>query len=272
MKWFNFRKAMSLIDKALEKRPSYGEAQYWKGNLLYTLYNYDEALVYLAKVSPRNANYAVARYLSAEIHRVQGRMKDALKEARKASRVEDGAVFGKAVEARVALAQGDFAKAASALADAVASPKAAPTLMALAAVALRRAGRAAEAASAARAALAVDPLEFLALNELALASGASRRDEIMRAQVESYLELASYYEDAGLFDDAAAVLEHYRGEVARAACSQRARPLPPRLVQRKARSRRRGRRAPRRRVRRESRHGFRVPPRGRHGPRSRPRA
>ncbi|MHC4714906.1 MAG: tetratricopeptide repeat protein, partial [Planctomycetota bacterium] len=97
--------------------------------------------------------------------------------------------------------------------------KAAPEHVALYACALRRAGQVARAVAAARRALEIDPLNYLALNELELLGESTDRDAIMRGVEGSYIELAAYYEDAGLFDDAARVLEHFRTAVSGDSCS-----------------------------------------------------
>jgi tetratricopeptide (TPR) repeat protein len=219
MKWFNFKKAMESIDKALEARPDFTDGHYWKGNLLYNMFKYAEAIPHLSRVTARNANHASAQYLLAEIHRFEGRMSEAAKIARRLAKSEDTAVMGKSLLGRIALQTGKFEKAASLLGEAAAAPKAAPTVMALHAVALRRAGKPGEAEDAARACLAVDPLEYLALNELELLGKSVGRDTIMRGEVESFIELASYYEDMALFEEAAEVLEHYRATYCKDACN-----------------------------------------------------
>jgi len=89
--------------------------------------------------------------------------------------------------------------------------------VALKAAVLRHLGRADRAEKTAARLAADDPLGFFALNELALAQAAAgRKDEAgrtfrtladrMRGEVQSYLELAADYMDAGLLDEAVDVL------------------------------------------------------------------
>ncbi len=213
MKWFNLRKSMTLIDTALEKKPNHTDARYWKGNLLFNMYRYDDAAEYLRKVSARNANHAIALFLLAEIGRFRGDYREALKLARRLGRREDSRLMARALEGRVLLMTGKYAKAAEALGEASASSDAAPGTMSLYAAALRKAGRKGEAESVARRVLEIDPLEYMAHNELALAGRPSSRDEVMHGEVESYIELAAQYEDASLFDEAAEVLEWCRASI-----------------------------------------------------------
>jgi len=83
---------------------------------------------------------------------------------------------------------------------------------------LRHRGAPKQARALVRAALAEDPLDFLALNELYLAQadlGAKRRknetlerlEQLMRRDVQAYLELATDYMNCGLWEEATAVLE-----------------------------------------------------------------
>jgi len=77
----------------------------------------------------------------------------------------------------------------------------------LRAATLRKLGRAAEAREAANKALGVDPLDLWALHELDLLGG-SEGAEIKRGNlVQSYLELAMDYAQAGLADDSEQVLK-----------------------------------------------------------------
>ncbi len=85
------------------------------------------------------------------------------------------------------------------------------------AIALRHLGRPSEPAWVAGAAAEDDPFDFLSMNEMVLARRASHETaaaraalsalaRAMRGDVQSYLDLASDYEDAGLWEEAADVL------------------------------------------------------------------
>jgi tetratricopeptide (TPR) repeat protein len=77
----------------------------------------------------------------------------------------------------------------------------------LKAAALRRLGRAEEAREAAKRALAVDPLDLYGLHELALLEAGAQPQSSLGNALEANLELAVDYENAGLADEAEAVLQ-----------------------------------------------------------------
>ncbi len=81
-------------------------------------------------------------------------------------------------------------------------------------IALRRLGRNDEAAAVAKKSLAMDVLDFPARYELALASAGAGDQldhlrRLMKGEARNYIELAITYEDAGDWEEAAAVLERY---------------------------------------------------------------
>jgi tetratricopeptide (TPR) repeat protein len=85
-------------------------------------------------------------------------------------------------------------------------------LMDVRATLLRKTNRTIEAEAALAQSLAMDPLDFWALNERALIDGGEARRESterMRGEVQAYLELASDYARCGLWNDAAAVLNRF---------------------------------------------------------------
>lgn len=219
LKWFEYEKALELIDKALRKKASFADGRYWKGYLLYDLMRFDEAARELARVPVRNEHYQTAQFLLGQVHKHKGRFAEARRSAEALVKTKSGARSGWQLAGEIAMLEGNYVAAAAAFDKAASAKDAAPHTLALYAVALRKSGRTQEALAQVRRALEADPLEFLALNESEVLGARCERDERMRGQAESYIELASYYEASGLFDEAAAVLEHFRADVARGACT-----------------------------------------------------
>jgi tetratricopeptide (TPR) repeat protein len=119
--------------------------------------------------------------------------------------------------ATLAARRGDFRTALQHVDHSLATNTRNARAVCLKAAVLRHLGEHARAAEAAAAIAAEDPLCFFALNELALAQAdAGKKDKAagtletltgrMRGDVQSYLELAADYMDAGLVYDAIAVL------------------------------------------------------------------
>ncbi len=211
-------KALELSGRALEKNRRLGSAHYWKGSTLFIIGKYREARKHLRAISPRSKHWRQAQVLLGEMARFAGRTQEVLKIAGKLVAKEGDAAPGNILAGKALLAAGDAAGAAGRLAAAARSKGASPHTVALYAAALRRAGKIKRALRQARRAVEMDPLDFLGLNELALAGGESPKDEVMRGVEESFIELAAYYEDAGLFDEAAAILEDFRKTVVENGC------------------------------------------------------
>lgn len=119
--------------------------------------------------------------------------------------------------AELATAQSRFQLALEHITNVLAADRLDTRALSLKAAILRKMQRYVEAERAAQAALSVDPLDFHAANELVLTlqgrhKSAEAEKELqrltkrMRGNVQSYLELASDYMDAGLWDAAIAVL------------------------------------------------------------------
>jgi tetratricopeptide (TPR) repeat protein len=119
--------------------------------------------------------------------------------------------------AQLACRRGDFAKALEHADHAISANALNAKAMNLKAAVLRHLGRPAEAAQLASLALVIDPLDFLAGNELYLAkSGAGLAEEArealqavtakMRGAAQAYLETAVDYGNCGLWDEAIDIL------------------------------------------------------------------
>ena len=153
--------------------------------------------------------------------RGQGRFAEARDAFQRAAwdRPHEPAAFHQLAE--LSLREGRWARALAEIRRALAAGAGADRARAYEAAALRRLGRAAEAERVALAAAADDPFAFLARNEVALArrarTAAGERAALadlaarMRDEPESYLDLATDYEVAGLWEEAAEVLRRAIG-------------------------------------------------------------
>lgn len=218
-KQLDFGQAIEYAEKALKKKPGFAPARYWKGNILFCQFRYGEARRELEKVPPRNGRYAESLELLAEIARYENRLDDARSLAEKLAGLKGGELLGAPIAGKAAMMAGDFKAAVRHFRQVWKSAKAAPELAALYAVALRLSGKEAKAIEAARKVLEADPLNYLALNELEILGEPAGRDRAMRGREDAYIELAAFYEDAGRFEDAAVVLEHFRTHICGSASS-----------------------------------------------------
>ncbi len=118
--------------------------------------------------------------------------------------------------AEISTSRGDYAEALDQVGRALSTDTLDTRALALKAGILRRLGRGAQAEKAAATALSIDPLDFRAMNELRLAqrlqgdaaakATLARMTVKMRGDVQAYLELATDYFAAGMWDEAIEVL------------------------------------------------------------------
>jgi tetratricopeptide (TPR) repeat protein len=162
-------------------RPRSGEAQYYLGLTLRAQGKLDLAYSAFGRAAWDRAFSAPAFAAMAEVDGRRGRIGEALARAEQAAQTA-------AMDTRILGLQSAF---------------------------LRRLDRPAEAEARAAQAMAIDPLDFLAANERILAKARLQEDvasdqaalaRAMRDADQSYLELATDYASAGLWDEAAGVL------------------------------------------------------------------
>jgi tetratricopeptide (TPR) repeat protein len=184
-----FKEAEDKLNVALRRltkdytRPKDGEAFYYLGVALQSQGKYDAAYDAFYKATWSEAWQAAAYYALAQL----------------------------------ACHKADYAKALEHADRALSANTLNTKALNLKAAALRRMGRSAEAAQVAAAALSIDPLDFLAGNELYLARSAAgatpeAREALgavsakMRGAAQAYLETAIDYGNWGLWDEAIGVL------------------------------------------------------------------
>ncbi|MHC4432977.1 MAG: DUF5107 domain-containing protein, partial [Planctomycetota bacterium] len=184
-----YEQAEQLLRKAIERisaeytRPGNTEAYYHLGLALRAQRKFDEASDVFYRATWDYAFHSPAYYQLAELSCRKGDFTSALEQIDHS--LSTNALNTKALNVKAAI--------------------------------LRKLGKFDEAKQIASDILAVDPLDFMAMNELSLVQGALGRqrrakrvpadlERKMAGQVESYLELAVDYANAGLWDEAIEVL------------------------------------------------------------------
>ncbi|MHC4170346.1 MAG: DUF5107 domain-containing protein, partial [Planctomycetota bacterium] len=184
-----YEKAERVLRKAIERvsseytRPGNTEAYYHLGLVLEAQGRFDEAYEVLYRATWDYAFHSAAYYQLAELSCRKGDFTSAFEQIDRS--LSTNARNTKALNVKAAI--------------------------------LRKLGRSGEAKQIASGTLALDPLDFLAMNELYLAQIASGRQSRakkvlaglelkMAGQVESYLELAVDYGNCGFWDEAIEVL------------------------------------------------------------------
>ncbi|MHC4569713.1 MAG: DUF5107 domain-containing protein, partial [Planctomycetota bacterium] len=184
-----YEKAERVLRKAIERvsseytRPGNTEAYYHLGLVLEAQGRFDEAYEVLYRTTWDYAFHSAAYYQLAELSCRKGDFTSAFEQIDRS--LSTNARNTKALNVKAAI--------------------------------LRKLGRSGEAKQIASGTLALDPLDFLAMNELYLAQIASGRQSRakkvlaglelkMAGQVESYLELAVDYGNCGFWDEAIEVL------------------------------------------------------------------
>lgn len=180
-----FTKAEEHLRKAIERvsaeytRPGNAEAYYYLGLVLKAQGKFDEAYDALYRATWDYAFHSAAYYQLAEL----------------------------------SCRKGDFASAVEQIDQSLSTNTVNTKALNIKAAILRHLGKLEQAKEIAASVIAADPLDFLAMNELYLAESAGRaqrlRQELMtkmRAEVQSYLELALDYGRCGFWDEAIDVL------------------------------------------------------------------
>jgi tetratricopeptide (TPR) repeat protein len=207
--------AMRCYEEALRRDPGDTRVNVELGFLALKQARFEDALGFFDRAATRGAGDSRIDFGRALAALGLGRSDDAYESFRRASPSGDEAAAARLGLARLELRRGrdeaalDWVRQAETLNGAFAD------LPALAAAARRRLGQWEPALAAAQRALALDPMHFMAAREMTLALRALGRPEaewektrasIMRGAAQNAIELAAAYAEAGLFDDADAVL------------------------------------------------------------------
>ena len=189
-KQWRWAEAEARLNTAIERatrhhiRPKDGEAFYYLGVALKAQGKFDAAYDAFYRAIWSHAWQAAGYYELAEIDCVRGRWNEALESINRS--LDAGASNTKSLNLKVAI--------------------------------LRHLGLFAEARAVAEAVRQVDRLDFRSLNELYLLARDQNQDaaaarknfrELTRDQVQSFLELATAFANAGLWSEAAELLERY---------------------------------------------------------------
>ncbi len=207
--------AMRCYEEALRRDPADARVNLELGFLALKQARFADALPLFDKAATRYGDNARIDFGRALAALGLGRLDDAYESFRRASVSGEAAAAARLGLARLELRRGgneaalDWARQAEQLNGGFAD------IPALAAAAHRRLAEPEKALAAAERALALDPMHFMAARETTLALRALGRpaDEwektratILRGSVQNAIELAAAYAEAGLFDDADAVL------------------------------------------------------------------
>jgi tetratricopeptide (TPR) repeat protein len=207
--------ALRCYEEALRRDPGDTRVNLELGMLALKQARFDDALGHFDRAAARDAGNARIDFGRAVAALGLGRSDAAYEGFRRASLSGEQAAAARLALARLELGRGrsqaalDWAGQAEALNGAFAD------IPALAAATHRRLAEPEKALAAAERALALDPMHFMAARERTLSLRALGRPEaewektrasIMRGSVQNAIELAAAYAEAGLFDDADAVL------------------------------------------------------------------
>ena len=201
--------AERLYLKALEGDPGLSHAHKGLALLRYKTGRFREAEGHLRRALERSPKDPEANYLLGVVLKELGDLKgaeDALWAAFRDGNFAPPAFY---VLAEIACRRGDYAEAEELLRRCLSLEPEDVRARGLLATVLRLRGRREEASREAEEALGRDPLDFLAARERWMATGKEDDRERFRRlmkDVHSYLELATYYEAAGLWEEAVSVL------------------------------------------------------------------
>jgi tetratricopeptide (TPR) repeat protein len=212
--------ALTYYREALTRDPNDTHANIAMGFLALKQGEWQEAVDHLNKALERDGDNSRLYFGRALAYAGLRDFDAAYKNFYRATYTYDFAAAAYLELARIDIRRGQFEAALDKLADAEARNGRFADLPALEAAALRHLGRASDALAAADRALDRDPMHFMGGFERAMALRNTATDgvewseewrSIMRGSPQNYLELATAYAGAGLYDDADVVLADASG-------------------------------------------------------------
>ncbi len=210
------QEAVVHFDNALKRDRHFSPALRDRGMTWLNHGRWEEARKDLEAALSRDPRDALARYYLALALRELGEPERALEEALTAAVRPAYAWLGWQLAGELHLSVGRLVEAEQAFVEVSVRQPGLARSLALLSAARRRQGRTGEASAAARDALDADPLEHLALAELwLLEADDGLFTGTLRAEPQSYVEVASDYLRVGLLDDARRVLEAYLTQLGR---------------------------------------------------------
>lgn len=216
-----FRRAkggLKYYEEMLDKDPKDSRANIEMGFLALKQGKWNDALEYLDRALERDSDQSSIYFGKGVAYAGLLDFEEAYDQFYRASYSYDFFSAAYYNLARIDLQRGDFRGAVEKLGEAASQNGKFADIPALRAAALRRIGELAEALAAADKALELDPLHFmggyerfLILDRMRSSSSAWKEawESFMRDAVQNYLELAVSYANAGLFEEADAVLAFY---------------------------------------------------------------
>ncbi len=207
-------RAMEMYRKVLEKDPGFSQALCAVGILHFRHGEYDSSEKALRASLIRNQNYEKARYYLALVLKEQEQYETAEEEFWMLERSVTYGYLAFYFLGGMSLMKGEYFQAAEHF-KVSASRNSEDDLKCLdfLAVTMRKQGNLEEAKNILKNVLNKDPLDFMAQYELYLVENEeiekTKLVKLMRNEVQSYLELATDYEEFGLYQEAIGVLSTY---------------------------------------------------------------
>ncbi len=213
-KFTRTRQALNYYQEALEKDPEDSRVNTEMGFLSLKDGKWQEALDYFDKALIRDYDNSRIYFGKGLAYSGMQNFKEAYDNFYRATYTYDYFSMAYYNLAKIDLRRDDYQSAVEKLDQAASQNGKFADIPALQAAAFRHLGKLDKALSASEKALELDPMHFMGGYEKVLASGNSSSwadtwTSIMRDEVQNYLELAVYYSNAGLYQDADAILARY---------------------------------------------------------------
>lgn len=208
----NREEAMKAYEEALSLNPSHGPAHLRLGIMLLRAADFEGAAHHLGEAA--SLRQGEANYHLGTLHLYEGRPDEAERRFRavpKGTKVSVAALCGLG---SVALSRGRWEEATESFREALSEDSASITASVLLGIALRKAEREEDARRDLEKVLRNDPLNHVALREMAFLTGAeegpvysSKLERLLADDHQYILDFACFYLHAGLLDDALSILE-----------------------------------------------------------------
>jgi len=206
-KRIDIAEAKRLYEEALQKEPNFAPARRAIGILYLKSGEFDMAEEQLKSALNISPDDQESHYYLGLVFKAQGKLNEAKAEFSKNSECANYFL------GEIAMIEGDFANAARLFEKSIVGNPLDVKAIDMRAIALRKLGKVGEARNLLKSAFSICPTDFLALTEYCFIAGAGEEWQdlmkVLRNEAQSYLEVATDYENAGLYDESIAVLSKY---------------------------------------------------------------
>ncbi|WP_309119381.1 DUF5107 domain-containing protein [Paenibacillus sp.] len=205
----HFMEALRLYDELLRDNPAYVEAYVGKAVVQLKMLLPDDAETTLAEALRLTPFSQEIPYYFGLVRMLQGRKKEARTFLLRVNDTSALAAASNILLGKLAMQDGEYAKALQYLEKATKRPADADTADVLSAVCLRKLGRMERAGELLGSILSKDPLNHAAAVELDITSGTLRAKSLVRGDEFFALSLAAFYDQIGDREAQLAVLANY---------------------------------------------------------------